>query len=211
MTTHKPILCSCGTQFIPMVGYSGMIQSKLCQPCRINSEIAKRKQVLYKVVSLDQIMDKTALKSKLKALKSKTATEKKPRSAERKLIEKLDREFSLFIRHRDSKNGSFVCISCHKPKPFEQADCGHYFNRQYISVRFDLVNCNAQCRKCNRFQEGNIQGYREGLVDKFGKQALNELTVRKVTTKKYTLFELEKTIEYYKQKNKDHLLSGELF
>lgn len=70
---------------------------------------------------------------------------------------KLDKEFSLFIRLRDAMpNGYFRCISCGQIKPFEQADNGHYINRQHMNTRFDEMNCNAQCRHCNRFMEGNI-------------------------------------------------------
>ena len=62
---------------------------------------------------------------------------------------KLDKEFSLFIRLRDAMlNGYFKCISCGQIKPFEQADNGHYINRQHMSTRFDEMNCNAQCRHC---------------------------------------------------------------
>ena len=66
------------------------------------------------------------------------------------LIEKLDKVFSLFIRYRDAMpNGYFQCISCGQIKRFEQADCGHYINRQHMNTRFDEMNCNAQCRHCN--------------------------------------------------------------
>lgn len=62
---------------------------------------------------------------------------------------KLDKEFSLFIRLRDCMpNGYFRCISCGQIKPFEQADCGHYFSRTHLATRFDEDNCNAECRHC---------------------------------------------------------------
>lgn len=115
---------------------------------------------------------------------------------------KLDREFSLYIRLRDTMdNGYFRCISCNQVKPFEQADCGHYINRQHTSTRFDEMNCNAQCRKCNRFMEGNIQGYRQGLVRKYGEQRVLLLEARKNETRKYTDFEYEALIKYYKALN----------
>lgn len=62
---------------------------------------------------------------------------------------KLDKEFSLFIRLRDCMpNGVFRCISCGQIKPFEQADCGHYFSRTHLATRFDENNCHAECRHC---------------------------------------------------------------
>ena len=116
---------------------------------------------------------------------------------------KLDRIFSEFIRKRDSKNGYFKCISCGQIKPYAQADCGHYINRQHMSTRFDEVNCNGQCRSCNRFDEGNIQGYRKGLIQKYGLQATDFLEIKKTQTKHYTDFEYGVLIKYYQKKLKE--------
>lgn len=77
---------------------------------------------------------------------------------------KLDKEFSLFIRLRDCMpNGVFRCISCGQIKPFEQADCGHYFSRTHLATRFDENNCHAECRHCNRFKADHLEGYRVNL------------------------------------------------
>jgi hypothetical protein len=114
------------------------------------------------------------------------------------LKDKLDKVFSLYIRYRDAMpNGYFRCISCGQIKPFEQADCGHYINRQHMATRFDEMNCNAQCRKCNRFDEGNIQGYRKGLIDKYGEQRVLLLEAKKNTIRKYSDFEYKALIKYY--------------
>lgn len=116
---------------------------------------------------------------------------------------KLDKEFSLYIRLRDCMpNGYFKCISCGQIKPFEQADNGHYINRQHMSTRFDEMNCNAQCRHCNRFQEGNMQGYRQGLIQKYSEQKVILLESRKNSSLKYSDFEYEQLIKYYKALNK---------
>jgi hypothetical protein len=115
---------------------------------------------------------------------------------------KLDKEFSLFIRLRDAMpNGCFRCISCDQIKPFEQADCGHYINRQHMATRFDEMNCNAQCRACNRFDEGNIQGYRRGLVAKYGEQRVFLLEAKKNEVRQYSDFEYTVLIAHYKKLN----------
>lgn len=116
---------------------------------------------------------------------------------------KLDRVFSEFIRKRDSKNGYFKCISCGQIKKYEQADCGHYINRQHMSTRFDEMNCNAQCRSCNRFDEGNIQGYRKGLIAKYGEQAVDLLELKKHQKRFYSDFEYAALIKYYQNKIKE--------
>ena len=114
----------------------------------------------------------------------------------------LDKEFSLYIRLRDAMPGGFFhCISCGQIKPFEQADCGHYINRQHMSTRFDEMNCNAQCRKCNRFMEGNMSGYRRGLVAKYGERRVLLLESKKNQTRKYSDFEYAELIKYYKALN----------
>lgn len=117
-------------------------------------------------------------------------------------LTKLDDAFSLFIRLRDSQNGYFKCISCGQIKPFEQADCGHYINRKHMATRYDEQNCNAQCRSCNRFDEGNMQGYRRGLIKKIGEKAVQLLEIKKFNTCKLSQSEINILEKYYKQKTK---------
>lgn len=118
--------------------------------------------------------------------------------------EKLDRVFSQYIRLRDmiGNTRTFQCISCGRILPITQADCGHYINRQHMSTRFSEINCNAQCRSCNRFDEGNMQGYRRGLVQKYGEQMVLWLEAQKYKARKYTEFEYKALIDHYKKETK---------
>ena len=119
------------------------------------------------------------------------------------LMNKLDTVFSEFIRLRDSRDdGTFVCISCGRLLPYEQADCGHYIKRKHMSTRFSEKNCNAQCRSCNRFDEGNIQGYRRGLVAKYGEQAVILLEASKNRINKIAEFEYQAMIDHYRKEVK---------
>ena len=124
-------------------------------------------------------------------------TKKKP-----DLKAKLDKVFSEYIRKRDTRNGVFRCISCGRVLPYEQADCGHYINRKHMATRFDEMNCNAQCISCNRFDEGNIQGYRRGLVALYGEQQVTLLEAKKHNFRKYSDFEYEVLIKHYKEEIK---------
>ena len=116
------------------------------------------------------------------------------------LKNKLDVVFSQYIRLRDMipNTNLFRCISCGMIKPISQADCGHYINRQHTSTRFSEVNCNAQCRHCNRFDEGNIQGYRRGLIAKHGETKVLLLEQQKYEVRKYSDFEYKALIQHYK-------------
>lgn len=126
-----------------------------------------------------------------------------PKTDKGKAIAKLDKVFSLYIRQRDFENGYFKCISCGQIKPFEQADCGHYINRQHMATRYDEKNCNSQCRKCNRFEESASQGYRRGLIDKYGEKAVTLLEIKKFNTCHLSLPEIEILTKYYKNKIKE--------
>lgn len=115
----------------------------------------------------------------------------------------LDRIFSEFIRLRDSDEyGYITCISCSKKVKMIESDCGHYINRKHNSTRYDEKNCNAQCRSCNRFDEGNIQGYRRGLIKKYGEQEVILLEAKKFNTCKLGQFEINILGKEYKLKLK---------
>jgi hypothetical protein len=120
---------------------------------------------------------------------------------------KLDRVFSEYIRLRDtaghSKEGYFRCISCGQIKPYSQADCGHYIGRQHMATRYNEINCNAQCRFCNRFNEGMKGGYRQGLVKKYGEDKVLLLEASQRNTAKISDFEYEELIKFYQQKIKE--------
>lgn len=155
------------------------------------------------------LRSKTQFKSKPKKEKNKfeiseikTPARKASRST---LMRKADDAFSLFIRTRDSQEyegRAFRCISCSRVLPIEQCDCGHYVNRSHMSLRFSESNCHGQCRHCNRFQEGNIQDYRKGLIKKIGEQKVILLEAQKNITNKISNFELELLAKHYKQETK---------
>ena len=117
------------------------------------------------------------------------------------LKKKLDAVFSQYVRLRDMIPNTtvFRCISCGFIKPITQADCGHYINRKHMSTRFSEVNCNAQCRQCNRFDEGNMSGYRLGLVKMYGETRVAYLEAQKYEIRKYSDYEYEELIKHYKK------------
>jgi len=117
---------------------------------------------------------------------------------------KLDRVFSEFIRRRDSdQNGNISCISCGKIVNWKQSDAGHYVNRKHMSLRYDEKNVNAQCRACNRFDEGNVIGYTRGLFAKHGTDIFDYLRVKKSNICKMGSFEYQALISEYQRKIKD--------
>lgn len=117
------------------------------------------------------------------------------------LKDKLDKVFSEYIRIRDADQNGFIrCISCGKSVFWKEADAGHYINRKHLSLRFNEINVNAQCRSCNRFDEGNIPAYGMALQGKYGKEIIEKLLASKNQTMKLGRFEIEQLTKDVKTK-----------
>ncbi len=86
-----------------------------------------------------------------------------------KLIAKAQKVFNAWIRHRDSKDGYFTCISCFRTLPVEQMNAGHYVPvKGGSALRFNENNVNGECIRCNGFDEFHLIGYRKNLIKKIG-------------------------------------------
>lgn len=79
---------------------------------------------------------------------------------------------SLFVRERDVKKYG-KCISCGKPITVDTCDAGHFIPASSCGrdLLFDLLNVNAECGRCNAFDEGHLFGYERGLAARYGKEA----------------------------------------
>lgn len=110
-----------------------------------------------------------------------------------KILSKTQIVFNRWIRLRDKDKG---CISCGA----EVTEAGHYFSQGHHSaLRFNEINTNGQCTRCNKFMHGNLINYRKGLVRRYGEQNVlmleNSADLRK--HKKWARFECEILIKTY--------------
>lgn len=114
-----------------------------------------------------------------------------------------DKWFGRYIRLRDTdEDGYGQCISCSAWKPYSELDCGHFVNRGRMSLRYNEVNCNAQCRDCNRFDEGNNVGYVRGMLKKWGQDAVDLLESKKRQIRRYAGWEYTEIAKYYRRQVK---------
>ena len=62
------------------------------------------------------------------------------------------------------------CISCGKAQsPGEAFHAGHYRSvGSHPEMACDMTNIHLQCAECNTAKSGNIEGYREGLAERYG-------------------------------------------
>lgn len=118
------------------------------------------------------------------------------------LIEKAQELVNAYIRKRDSINefGDFICISCGRLKPKNQANAGHFFARgNFGSVRFNLDNIHSQCIQCNLHLHGNLIPYQKNLIKKIGQARFDNLEMMAYAKGfKHDRFMLIDIIEKYK-------------
>lgn len=110
-----------------------------------------------------------------------------------KLLKKAQTVFNQFIRERDKDLG---CISCGA----EIDHAGHYLSQGHHSaLRFNEMNVNGQCLRCNNFLHGNLINYRKGLVKRYGADRVEILEhfSNHNKVKKWTRVELMAIIQTY--------------
>jgi len=115
------------------------------------------------------------------------------------LIREADRVFSLYIRQRGMNSaGNNFCFTCGIELPWRQLQCGHFVSRRFTNTRWHELNCWPQCNDCNVNKHGNLKVYEVNLIDKFGKEAIEELKVLSRVSKKVFNYEIEELTKKYK-------------
>jgi len=108
--------------------------------------------------------------------------------------------FNAWIRARDSGQ---PCISCGTTADVQYC-AGHYRTTAAApELRFEPLNVNLQCnRNCNMGKSGNLLGYRPGLIQKIGIEAVEWLEGTH-QPKKYTVDELKAMTAEYRAKTRE--------
>jgi len=133
--------------------------------------------------------------------------EKKPKDDSQKLIDKLDRIFSKYIRLRDSDgNGYGKCITCGRFFYWKNATNGHFVLRDRMATRYHEKNNNLQCLHCNSFKSGRQFEHGQAIDRKYGKGTAEYLTtLGQARGAKIDVYWLELEIKKYKEKIKQLL------
>ena len=125
----------------------------------------------------------------------------KKKTERQKVKDKLDSEFSLFIRRRDN----FTCVTCGLKGSEGDGvmQAGHLFSRSNMAGRYSETNTNCQCRGCNMRHEYDFEPYRKWFVHKHGQNVYDWLYLLWNRTTKMGIGELKSLLEYYHEKNKE--------
>ncbi len=107
------------------------------------------------------------------------------------LIAELDKLTSIIVRKRDRR-----CVTCGS---YQGLQCSHFYSRRYLAIRFNLVNCNAQCRDCNRLHNTDTAPYQRYMQARYGEEAVAALDRLRLGLQKVTDSELKMLLGQYKQ------------
>lgn len=135
----------------------------VCSPgCALTLAQSKR----AKAEKVAQVQERRADKAKREKLKTKGEWTREAQAA-----------FNAFIRARDAGQ---PCICCGRTSMGATSggewDAGHYRSRGSAPhLRFDERNVHAQLKQCNRYDSGNVVGYRLGLIARIGLAAVEAL------------------------------------
>jgi hypothetical protein len=114
-----------------------------------------------------------------------------------KIVKKLDKVFSLYIRNRYSKNGKAECFTCGKIDDVSRLHAGHFMSRKHYATRWDDVNVQVQCPKCNLFGQGEQYIFGLNLDIKYGKGTAEQLQQKARNTVKLSNDDLNELIHKY--------------
>ncbi|MBQ9160908.1 MAG: recombination protein NinG [Methanobrevibacter sp.] len=115
-----------------------------------------------------------------------------------KLIQNCDKLFSEYTRKLQKQTLHYnKCFICGKKISYEESQIGHYVRRSYLATRWLPEFCQINCFECNVIKHGNLEKYKERLIEEYGEEfvAKTELSKnRKVNV--IELQELEKELKH---------------
>lgn len=91
-------------------------------------------------------------------------------------IDRADKYFSLWVRHRAGWN----CERCgkHYEPPTNLLHCSHFVGRGKESTRFDPDNANALCFHDHQFFTSHPQEHYQWQIEKKGEKLVKEVILR---------------------------------
>lgn len=138
-------------------------------------------------------------RQKAKEWKSKKSKMKKELMTVQDWMKIAQQTFNAYIRERDKGK---PCISCGKTL-VGKFDAGHFYSSGgHKALTFHPWNVSGQCVECNQWKHGNLINYLEGIKERYGLAALQQLQRMSQETKKFTREELQELTKQYKQKIK---------
>lgn len=115
-------------------------------------------------------------------------------------FKKTKEDFNTYKRLKDSdKDGMCICVTCGVKLHYKEVHSGHFAH----SLNFVEDNQHPQCPRCNKHLSGNLAKYTLYMIDKYGRERVDELLREKMKPHKYGIPALRDMRKEYKQKIKN--------
>lgn len=115
--------------------------------------------------------------------------------------------FSLYIKKKYTKDGILKCYTCGAELVIGTSNCqgGHYYTKKgFPALYFHENNVRTQCYHCNISLGGNVNIFREKLLQEIGEEGIRELDEKRHGQIKITKSEYLNLISIYKEKIKEY-------
>ena len=142
------------------------------KPCKVCQKPFEPKRPLQQVCSVGCSYE-LVMQLKAKQQAENNAILEEARETTSDLRHKLQTEINKLIRAIDYGQ---PCISCGVLK--QHMEAGHFWHKSKNSASectFHLWNLSAQCKYCNRFQNGNLSKYGQNIEKIYGEEIYNLL------------------------------------
>ena len=118
-----------------------------------------------------------------------------------KVVERLDKVFSEFIRRRTADDRGFVrCYTCGATKHWKEMHAGHFQSRSKYATRWNETNVQVQCVSCNIFKAGEQFKFGIHLDQEHGEGTAEEMMYLANQSGKFTIMELRDMVKEFQQK-----------
>ena len=151
----------------------------------------------HAIAWLDTEKGQVTLK-KAKAKKTKEARESLKTKSQ--YVKEAQVAFNTYVRLRDADKPCISCGGSPAQRYGGSMDAGHYRSRGAAGhLRYNLNNCHAQCKKCNRNLSGNVVEYRINLIKRIGQEKVEALE-NDNSTKLFTIEYLQRLKRVFQKK-----------
>lgn len=113
------------------------------------------------------------------------------------LRKRLDTAVSLYVRQRDKRKNSGMCLICNK-RPIQLAY--HLIPRKCSALRWNLQNVVGACGPCNWAEKNNRLKYRQKHIDIFGRDLYENLEAQSHLIVKHSTSDIRSMLSEIEEK-----------
>ena len=184
-----------------------MPKAKTCKACKLKfTPIVALQMVCSPVCAYFYTMELRKKKECLEALQSRRETKLKLDKLKTKSdwLKEAQVAMNRYVRARDYGKR---CISCQALLTTNGStggayDCGHWRSTGSAPhLRFYILQMAGQCKKCNRYLSGNAVEMERGLIDRLGKEKVEDIKADQ-RPRKYQIEQLERIKKIFNRRAK---------